>query len=160
MAKWTPEQFAEKLRYWSAFPFASQPDAVRKATEEIFAAVGGNFDRAEDDTGAPWKEHSPMTIALHGVHPLLILSGKMKEAASGGAGAKRIKDFDRSRTIMKLGMGGGKKLGYWRSHQYGDPARRVPKRKFFYLHQSERGAIVKMLRARIKAKIKRDLRWS
>jgi phage gpG-like protein len=44
------------------------------------------FDSATDASGSPWPPHSPYTVRKYGPHPLLILSGAMKRAATGGAG--------------------------------------------------------------------------
>jgi len=34
-----------------------------------------------------WKAHSPVTVKIHGPHPLLILTGSLFESATGGRGS-------------------------------------------------------------------------
>lgn len=153
------EQFAAKVKSWADYPFAHQPDAVRSCADMVFESVSNNFSRAEDAQGTPWPAHSPLTIALHGPHPLLTLTGKMKAMASGGAGSMRSKEFSKTQTVMRLKLSGAKGQ-YWQKHQFGSNGKpRIPRRQFFYLHKSDRPQVVAKTRETIIQKIRKDLRW-
>lgn len=150
--------FAKNLRAWSKYPFGHQPEAVSAAADKVFESVGGNFDRAEDAGGEAWPAHSPVTIAMHGVHPLLILSGRLKRAATGGSESVRIKNFPRGKTVYGLGV--SPSIPYWRVHQKGSAGPpRIPRRQYFYLSRQDRPGIVSFLRERVVSRIRKDTTW-
>lgn len=150
--------FAKNLRAWSKYPYSYQPEAVSATADKVFEAVGENFDRAEDASGAAWPEHSPVTIAMHGVHPLLILSRRLKNAATGGSEAVRRKSFANKRTVYGIGV--SPSIPYWRVHQRGSSGPpRIPRRQYFYLNRRARPGVVAFLRQQVVKKIRKDTTW-
>lgn len=150
--------FAKNLRVWSKWPFAHQPEAVSATADKVFEAVEGNFERAEDAGGSKWPEHSPVTIAMHGVHPLLILSGRLKIAATGGAESVRRKTFAKGKTVYGLGV--SPSIRYWRVHQKGFAGPpRIPRRQYFYLSRQARPGVVRFLRQEVVKRIRKDTTW-
>ena len=150
------KQFVAMLGRASRYGWANQHDAAAMAGIEFQEAQGENFDRAEDASGKPWKEHAPLTIALHGPHPLLILSGDMKRAAMGGEGsAIKIKAGKKGTTcVVSISKSA---IPYAWKHQHG--AGRIPRRQFFYMPKSARPGIVKGFRRRVIARVRSELKW-
>lgn len=108
---------------------ASFKEPLDKAGEQFSQEVAGNFERQEDSRGELWKPHAPLTIKIHGEHPLLRLSYDMYRAAtdlSNAAAIKRVED----RSIT-LGIDGTEIPYASRQDQGGG---RVPQREFFYLN--------------------------
>ena len=122
----TPEEFVAKLK---AVPGKLKRMDTREALQEvipsIYQSVQKNYGRQTDETGAVWpprKDNLP--------HPLLILSGVMFDASTGGLGSFQRVD---SRSA-EMGIRGGV-VPYAGVHHDGNS--RVPKRRFFYLHADE-----------------------
>jgi hypothetical protein len=102
--------------------------ALRAAGEQFSDEVAGNFLREEDSDGNPWAPHAPLTIALHGVHPLLRLSYAMYRAATDLDAATALQLLeDRKITI---GIDGNQIPYAWKQDE---GAGRIPAREFFYL---------------------------
>ncbi len=152
----TAKQFAAYLRKVGRHKFHNQPDAIKAGEDEFLNGIGENFTRQEDPEGARWPEHSPITIMIHGVHPLLILTGKMRSAAMGGSGSVRIVKSDGKRMVVQLGIS-SKVVPYYRKHQ--DGTRRIPRRRFYFLHRSKRPSVVRAIQTKVRAKIRGDLKW-
>lgn len=152
----TAKQMADRFRHWGSYQYHLQPEAIETAGEMFLENIGSNFDRKEDASGAAWPAHSPVTIATYGVHPLLILSGRMKTAATGGSGAIAKTSSSTGKTVKSFGISKAS-IPYFRVHQHG--FRRIPKRQYYYLHESARPAIVGKLREKCMEKIKKDNRW-
>lgn len=112
---------------------ASFREALERAGKQFGQEVQRNFERQEDSSGTPWKPHAPLTIALHGVHPLLRLTYAMYQAATDldAAGSTKLL---KERSIM-VGID-GTEIPYAIKQDEG--AGRIPAREFFYL--SEEGA--------------------
>lgn len=95
--------------------------------DPVHAGFVDNFDRTQAPYGR-WPPHSPVTIMLHGPHPLLILSGTMKAAVSTRGSTGRIEELTpESLTI-------GTDLFYAPWQQYG--TRKIPARPFLWLEGS------------------------
>jgi len=81
-AQATFEQFAQQVEShdWSDSWLAILP--------ECYAGIDQNFDDTSGPDNRSWPPHAPFTVAKYGPHPLLVLSGKMRAAATGtGEGA-------------------------------------------------------------------------
>jgi hypothetical protein len=104
-------------------------DELRGTVPSFHNGFLGNFIRRQDPRGVPWAPHAPLTIRLHGVHPLLILSGAML-AVSGdeGSAGNITRVTDRGRRL-ELGIDGAT-IPYAITHQEGSD--RVPQREFLY----------------------------
>lgn len=103
--------------------------ALRAAGNQFGDEVAGNFQRQEDSSGNPWAPHAPLTIALHGVHPLLRLSYAMYRAATDLDAAAAVSLLeDRKITI---GIDGNEIPYAWKQDE---GAGRIPAREFFYLN--------------------------
>ena len=122
----TPEEFVRLLQSIpSGIRQMNHSPALAQAATEVFKSVEKNFARQVDDNGVAWpprKDNLP--------HPLLIKTGDMKDAATGGLGSQVRYNRDKA----EIGIRGSVIPYAWR-HQNGDEGR--PQRKFFYLHQEE-----------------------
>lgn len=106
--------------------------ALEAATPEVFRSVQKNYGRQVDGDGNAWP---PRKDSLP--HPLLILSGQMLDASTGGLGS-----FVRySRKGSELGVA-IQVVPYVLIHHYGSLDGRVPRRRFFYLNKEERAAVL------------------
>ena len=152
----TPAQFAANMTKASNYGFAKQNNAIAQAGLDFQEAQGSNFDRAEDSQGNAWPAHAPLTIALYGPHPLLILSGDMKRAATGGAGAVFDIRVGKKKSVVILGIS-KVAIPYAWKHQHGSG--RIPRREFFYLPRQARTPLVYRFRKTVIAKVKADLQW-
>ncbi|MFM8213728.1 MAG: hypothetical protein ACKN82_03690, partial [Pirellula sp.] len=132
-------EFAKRLRQLSQLPLVQGEQALLETSEEVSKIIAGNFSRKEDSQGRPWPKHSALTIELHGVHELLVLSGRLRRAASGGAGALRRLVRSSGREILQLGISKSS-VPYFAAHQYGQG--RIPRREFFYLPRNHRTKVV------------------
>ena len=89
-----------------------------------------NFALKEGSDGKSWPPHAPLTIKIHGPHPLLILSDTMRSAVAGEAGPGSVfRDEFRSFET-------GTDLIYARTHQEGDASRNIPQREFLYASEN------------------------
>ncbi|XZE35408.1 hypothetical protein SH501x_000899 [Pirellulaceae bacterium SH501] len=149
-------EFARRLRKSAKYDFSRQEEPLKRAVELVHKSVDKNFDRREDARGTPWRPHSELTVLLHGPHPLLILTGKMRTAASGGSGAYQKRKQAPKKMAYQIGID-KRSVPYFGKHQFG--TRKIPRRQFFYLHRSDRVALVADVKRQIRAKVKRDNRW-
>lgn len=102
--------------------------AVDDLVVTIHEGINENFERAESGQGTPWPPHAPSTVARHGPHPLLILSGKMWDAATGGPGSWWVAaDFRLSLGIERSA------IPYASTQQFGSD--RVPQREFYFINR-------------------------
>lgn len=107
-----------------SFEFAPVFESVLDILHEGFSS---NFDQTRAPYGQ-WPTHSPMTIALHGVHPLLILTGAMKAAVTQSGAASRIEEITQTEAII------GTSLFYASYQQYGtNGPNPIPARPFLWL---------------------------
>jgi hypothetical protein len=131
---------------------ASFRDALEDAGRAVNKAVEGNFDRQESSDGVPWAPHAPLTIALHGPHPLLRLTYDMFHAATNldDPNAKKLVS---DREIV-FGVDGDA-IPYARKQQSG--AGRIPAREFFYLNEADSGAVTERFAAGAEQVIEREV---
>ncbi|AMV35643.1 hypothetical protein VN12_26360 [Pirellula sp. SH-Sr6A] len=149
-------EFAKKLRKLAKYDFSRQEEPLKRAVELVRESVDENFDRQEDSKGAAWPVHSDLTILRHGPHPLLILTGKMRAAAAGGAGSYQKRFQAPKKMTYHIGIN-SRSIPYFGKHQFG--TRKIPRRQFFYLHRSDRVALVAEVKRKIRAKVRKDNRW-
>jgi phage gpG-like protein len=95
--------------------------------DPVHEGVAENFDATRSPSGK-WPPHSPVTIMLHGPHPLLVLSGTMKAAVTSRGSSGRIEEFTRDSLTF------GTDLFYAPYQQYG--TRKIPARPFLWLEGS------------------------
>jgi hypothetical protein len=150
------QQFADSLRLWAAHRYAQADEVLTEGADRVFESIAENFSRKEDASGKPWPAHSPMTVQLHGVHPLLVLSGAMRQAASGSSGS--IRKWSKQQGRQSLGLGISiSKIPYYPAHQYGQG--RIPRRQFFYVSRRDSKQLVEFLRRRLIGHTRKRLRW-
>jgi hypothetical protein len=144
----SPETFASLLKQAGSFEWHNQPEALDAAREEFLEGIKDNFAKKEDSVGAKWAPHSPVTIAMYGVHPLLVLRTPMSVAAMGGANSVRIVRRANQRLTVGLGISSAA-IPYFRTHQHGDDDRNIPQREFYYLSRGNRPKLVGRFRKHV-----------
>lgn len=98
--------------------------AMQRCAELIREDFAENYVEGRNEE-AVWPEHSPATVARYGPHPLLILSGRMREATITKGAAGNVEEIgDRE---MALGVEG---IVYAPTQNWGDPSRNIPQREF------------------------------
>lgn len=98
--------------------------------ETFHRGIESNFDNIRGP-GYTWPPHSPVTIAKHGPHPLLILTGAMKRSVTQTGSEGRIEE------IMRDEMTIGTSLFYAPYQQFGTTGPpRIPVRRFLWLQGS------------------------
>ena len=133
-----PKEFpAEEAEYWmdeliQEMEGGSFAPAFSRIVPNLQYAFGDNFDRAEGPMGA-WAPHSPVTIAIHGPHPLLILTGDLlRSVTETGATGSVQQISDREMTL-------GTSLFYAGWQQRGTD--KIPARPFLWVDYSWLGEI-------------------
>lgn len=126
-----PEEFLKMLESASERLANADFSLVLEAAGVQFGEeIEGNFERQVDSQGMPWKPHSPRTIELHGVHPLLRLTYAMYQAATdlrNSAATVLIED-----RMIRIGIDGNEIPYAWRQDE---GAGRIPQREFYYLNE-------------------------
>jgi phage gpG-like protein len=111
---------------------AAPLDAMASTVPEIFSSVERNFSRQVDREGNAWpprKDDLP--------HDLLILTGDLMDAATGGLGS-----FVRyTEDTLEMGVR-HEIIPYANTHQHGDSERNIPQREYFYLHVDDEPAVL------------------
>jgi phage gpG-like protein len=105
---------------------ANYAPALSDVALEVYVSVERNFSRQVDQDGVIWpprKDNLP--------HPLLILTGAMLDASTGGVGAK----LDIEPNSLAMGVESGA-IPYAAVHQFG--FENIPRRQYFYLNENER----------------------
>ena len=125
--KFTFDEFIHELdemdRIAADAPIAR--DMQDQIAEIIYDGIRLNFALSQDAWGNTWAPHAPLTIALYGVHPILILSSKMVTAATNtGAPGNVVEVSDRSFMV-------GVDIDYAAQQQFGSVAKNIPPRPFF-----------------------------
>ena len=105
-------------------------DALLPAADQFGQEIDGNFRREQDSNGADWLPHSPVTIALHGEHPLLRLSYAMYSAAVDYRNPASYHEL--SSQAITIGIDGNDIPYANRQDQGGG---NVPQREYFYLNE-------------------------
>lgn len=100
--------------------------AVDKAVSTGFAQ---NFAAKVDEFGIAWKPHAPATIAMYGVHDLLILSGAMYAAATVQTNPGHVFRVDGNEVVIGVD---GRVIPYAIVHHHGGG--RVPRRRVIYVN--------------------------
>lgn len=102
-------------------------EAWKEVLPIVQSGLYDNFTSAADQDGTPWPPHAPETIRRYGVHPLLVLSGKLISAATENGASGNISDIQ-SRE-MEVGVSksdviyaGAQNFGY----------KRIPPRPYMY----------------------------
>ena len=113
----------------ATLPVASDRQEAFK--DIIYANVQQNFDTASTASGEAWAPHAPATVARHGPHPLLILSGAMKQAATESGAAGNYEEVDDRTLVVGLDMSHVNGFDYASAQQFGTST--IPSREFFAL---------------------------
>ena len=156
----TPEQFADKLRRVAReLEQLDHSDTLQSCAAVVERSVRTNFSRKVRSDGVAWAARKvtiyPSEIRSRWNHPLLILTGRLINAASGGMGHYRKV----GKKSMEMGVDPSV-VPYARVHQDGGssvlPNGRtitIPSRQYFYLHASDRPKLVRVIRDRTKVKV-------
>jgi hypothetical protein len=129
----SPEEFAAHiLSVPGKLAGMSHKESLQAVVPVVHQSVVANFGRQVSSDGSVWPAHAPLTILLHGPHPLLILSGDMLSAAAGGSGAL-VEAGDRS---LEMGIDSGTIPYAWKQQEGYRPGR-IPQREFYYLHEDD-----------------------
>jgi hypothetical protein len=133
-------------------------DAIAKsdlspAWAEIMPIARAGFASNFADGGShlgPWPPHAPATVRRYGPHPLLILSGKLYQAAtsSGGAGHVEILDVREAAIAIDLAA-----VPYARAQNEGYPPGNLPARPYFVLGSFVTAEAAKILRQLVHTEI-------
>ncbi len=78
----------------------------------------------------PWPPHAPATVRRYGPHPLLILSGRLYQAATSTAGPGHIEILDVREAAVAIDLAA---VPYARAQNEGYPPGNLPARTFFVL---------------------------
>jgi phage gpG-like protein len=98
--------------------------------ETFHRGIESNFDNIRGP-GYTWPPHSPVTIAKHGPHPLLILTGAMKRSVTQSGAEGRIEEIMRNEATI------GTSLFYAPYQQFGTTGPpKIPARRFLWLQSS------------------------
>lgn len=154
-------EFAKYLRATAKRTFVEQPEAIDGAIRDFHSSVDMNFARQEQPDGTRWPKHAPLTVLLHGPHPLLILTGRLKAAATGGSGSYRRKIAFKGRVVEQVGVRASA-VPYAVVQQKGgrgSGGNYVPKRSYHYLNRRDRLRFVAEAKKRIAAKVRGDMGW-
>jgi phage gpG-like protein len=132
-----------------AAEWAETAPIIRDLSEQlkdiIYAAIAQNFDSATGPDGTKWPPHAPATIQRHGMHPLLILTGAMKDASTISGAIGNYESVEDQRLVI------GCTIDYAQFHQYG--TKNIPQREFFGLSDEAVQQIVDLIVEHIKEKI-------
>jgi len=127
----TPEEVAGQIEQAIEAPERGpMGEALLEAAPAFCDAIERNFAAAVDEGGMPWPAHAPLTVALYGPHPLLILSGKMLAAATEKAAPGHVERLADDGRTLEMGIDGGV-IDYAWQHQRG--TERIPRRQFIYV---------------------------
>ena len=105
--------------------------------------IEGNFVREEDSDGNHWAPHAPATIAKHGVHDLLRLTGAMYAAAINPDDLRAVKELDDRGVTFGVS---GTDIPYADIQNEGGG--RIPQREYMYLRDQDREAVVELFQRR------------
>jgi phage gpG-like protein len=161
----TPAEFATLLRSMPAkLANIDHTETLQSAAAVVEKSVRGNFQRQTRADGRTWEPRR-VTILPSQIrgkwfnHPLLILTGKMIGAATGGHGHYR----KISKTRLEMGIDPDV-VPYARTHQDGGESTlpngrviKIPSRQYFYLHGSDRQKMRALVLARTRAKFLRSI---
>ncbi len=134
----TAEEFAADMLELAG-TFGPDKEALNECKPLVLAGVQRNFDSASDGGGSKWLPHAPLTIKLHGPHPLLILQNKMRPAAVGTGPGKVERNDGLS---LELGVDKGV-IPYAGVHQ--DGYRRIPKRQYLDISPETQDQCLEMI---------------
>ena len=120
--------------------FATTPlnEPLRKSAQELRDGFAANFTSQSAPESGPWPPHAPETIRRHGVHPLLILSGEMFQAATGEGSRGNITDIEASSLEVGVDLDA---IPYARAQNYGLDGH-IPQREFLDVDDSPLDACV------------------
>ncbi|MCR9295578.1 MAG: hypothetical protein NXI32_22910 [bacterium] len=107
-------------------------DPLEQAARSCAEFVGDNFQRQQAESGESWLPHAPLTIKLHGEHPLLRLTWTMYAAATNIDDPKAKKIIGDREIVFGID---GTEIPYARTQQSGEG--RVPAREFFYVRDED-----------------------
>ena len=100
MTTLTPESLPAELdRMADALDGAIPRAAMERCADLLREAFAENYAQGRNEETI-WPPHAPATVARHGPHPLLILSGKMREATVRQGAPGNVQEItDRQLTV-------------------------------------------------------------
>ncbi len=118
----------------SVFSGAERLDQVFADLDSVISnGFRENFDARVDETGSAWPPHSPSTVKRYGPHPLLVLSGRMKRAATNVADGEHLSE--RQGDTLIVGIAGSVRYAIF--HRTGTS--RMPRRNVIFASQKTLG---------------------
>ncbi len=114
---------------------------------------GANFMDGGSHLG-PWPPHAPATVRRYGPHPLLILSGKLYEAATNSAGPGHVEILDVREAAIAIDLA---VIPYARAQNEGYPPGNLPARTYFVLGDFVAKEASGILRTLVRTEIVRGL---
>tara|TARA_R100001594_G_scaffold116052_1_gene150988 strand:+ start:10273 stop:10710 length:438 start_codon:yes stop_codon:yes gene_type:complete len=105
-------------------PLSECSAELRQGFVEIFA-------NQQSSVGERWEDHSDVTIALHGAHPLLILSGTLYDQLTGDSSGGDVSQ-------RSVSVGTDLEYAPWNN----DGTENIPAREFMYIPESAQEACV------------------
>lgn len=106
-------------------------EPLSKCSEEMRNGFVEIFANQKSSTGDIWPPHSPVTIQLHGEHPLLILSGDLHEQLTSGTGISESSE-------RRVSVGTDLEYADWNN----DGTEKIPAREFMYIPEDAQNACV------------------
>ena len=127
----TFESVAIKIwRFSSLLDVASYEEPLAECKDELRNNFVEIFANQKSSEGDQWPAHSPVTIKLHGDHPLLILSGDLYQELTGDS------------VMSERRVTAGTDLEYAEWNNDGVPDNNLPQREFMYLTEDTQNACV------------------
>lgn len=101
-------------------------DALESCTDAVSGGFSQIFLEAESAAGEKWPPHAPATVAKHGPHPLLILSGIMLESVRQEGAVHNVK------VVSERELSWGTSVEYAMAQNFGYEQNNLPAREFMY----------------------------
>lgn len=129
--------------------FSAPIGVLDDCAEELRQGFDDNFSRGGNSEG-PWPPHSPVTVAIHGPHPLLILSGAMRAATTEQGAPGAIEQIGPRGLDMSIDL---QQIPYARAQNLGH--NRIPQREFHVVDESRADACEKLIAADVAGRLSR-----
>lgn len=100
------------------------PEFVDELREVVEQGFEENFANAQDSEGTPWPAHAPSTVKRYGEHPLLILTGTLKDSMTDVGHLYAVESYT-DNTYNR-----GSSLEYANVHNFGYGY--IPRREYAY----------------------------
>lgn len=130
----TVDEFAASMDRIGESLGRDNTDGLKYCAEIVRKKVADNFNQGATATGSPWPAHAPATVARYGPHPLLILTGKMSQAAVLDGASGHVERIDGNSLDFGLSLD---VIPYGRVHQEGFPEGSIPQREYLAVGTDE-----------------------